>query len=86
MQTQKYSVYQNLIETLLVYLKSGEINIPEIQLLFVWDASKVRDLMDSLYQGDKFGNVTTWCSPNVRFSAKNITKKLINNTSNRFLK
>ena len=51
MQTQKYSVNQHLIETLLVWVKSGEIAIPEIQRPFVWDGAKVRDLMDSLYQG-----------------------------------
>ena len=33
MQTQKYSVNQHLIETLLVCVKSGEIAIPEIQRL-----------------------------------------------------
>ncbi|MFP3339679.1 hypothetical protein R0J91_17000, partial [Micrococcus sp. SIMBA_131] len=44
--SQKYSVNQHLIETLLSWVKSGEIAIPEIQRPFVWDASKVRDLMD----------------------------------------
>lgn len=66
MQTQKYSVNQHLIETLLVWVKSGEIAIPEIQRPFVWDASKVRDLMDSLYQGYPVGYVITWRNPNVR--------------------
>lgn len=31
MQTQKYSVNQHLIETLLVWVKSGEIAIPAIK-------------------------------------------------------
>jgi hypothetical protein len=66
MQTQKYSVNQHLIETLLVWVKSGEIAIPEIQRPFVWDASKVRDLMDSLYQGYPVGYVITWRNPNVK--------------------
>ncbi len=66
MQTQKYSVNQHLIETLLVWVKSGEIAIPEIQRPFVWDASKVRDLMDSLYQGYPVGYVITWRNPSVR--------------------
>ena len=34
MQTQKYSVNQHLIETLLVWVKSGEITIPEINHSF----------------------------------------------------
>ena len=50
MDIQKYNVNQHLIETLLAWVKGGEIAIPEIQRPFVWDSSKVRDLMDSLYQ------------------------------------
>jgi hypothetical protein len=63
---QKYSVNQQLIETLLVWVKSGEIAIPEIQRPFVWDSSKVRDLMDSLYQGYPVGYVIAWKNPNTR--------------------
>ena len=63
---QKYSVNQQLIETLLAWVKSGEIAIPEIQRPFVWDSSKVRDLMDSLYQGYPIGYVIDWRNPNVR--------------------
>ncbi|HLP56624.1 MAG TPA: DUF262 domain-containing protein [Fluviicola sp.] len=44
-------------------MKSGEITIPEIQRPFVWDASKVRDLMDSLYRGYPFEYVITWQNP-----------------------
>jgi hypothetical protein len=63
---QKYSVNQQLIETVLAFVKSGEIAIPEIQRPFVWDSSKVRDLMDSLYQGYPVGYVIAWKNPNVR--------------------
>lgn len=63
---QKYSVNQHLIETILTWVKSGEIAIPEIQRPFVWDATKVRDLMDSLYQGYPVGYVIAWKNPNVR--------------------
>ena len=63
---QKYSVNQHLIETLLSWVNSGEIAIPEIQRPFVWDSSKVRDLMDSLYQGYPIGYVIAWRSPNIR--------------------
>lgn len=66
MQTQKYSVYQHPIETILSWVKSGEIAIPEIQRPFVWDASKVRDLMDSLYQGFPIGYLISWKNPNVQ--------------------
>ncbi len=63
---QKYSVNQHLIETVLAWVNSGEIAIPEIQRPFVWDSSKVRDLMDSLYQGYPIGYVIAWRNPNVR--------------------
>ena len=66
MKTQKYSVNQHLIETVLSWVKSGEIAIPEIQRPFVWDASKVRDLMDSLYQGYPIGYIIAWKNPNIR--------------------
>ncbi len=63
---QKYSVNQHLIETVLTWVNSGEIAIPEIQRPFVWNSSKVRDLMDSLYQGYPVGYIIAWKNPNVR--------------------
>lgn len=66
MQTQKYAVNQHPIETLLTWVKSGEIAIPEIQRPFVWSSSKVRDLMDSLYQGYPIGYVIAWRNPDVK--------------------
>jgi hypothetical protein len=66
MQSQKYSVNQHLIESLLVWVKSGEIAIPEIQRPFVWDGAKVRDLMDSLYQGYPIGYIITWRNPDIK--------------------
>ena len=76
---QKYSVNQHLIETLLSWVNSGEIAIPEIQRPFVWDSSKVRDLMDSLYQGYPIGYVIAWRSPNIRLKDGSISdgKKIL---------
>ncbi len=64
--SQKYSVNQHLIETLISWVKSGEIAIPEIQRPFVWDATKVRDLMDSLYKGYPVGYIIAWRNPTVK--------------------
>jgi hypothetical protein len=50
----------------LAWVKSGEIAIPEIQRPFVWEATKIRDLMDSLYQGYPVGYLIIWRNPNVR--------------------
>lgn len=66
MQTQKYSVNQHHISTFLAFVKDGQIAIPEVQRPFVWDSSKVRDLLDSLYKGYPIGYVITWQNPNIR--------------------
>ena len=66
MKTQKYSVNQHLINNILSAVQSDEIAIPEIQRPFVWDATKVRNLMDSLYQGYPIGYLIAWRNPNVR--------------------
>ncbi|EMY81607.1 hypothetical protein pgond44_07140 [Psychroflexus gondwanensis ACAM 44] len=62
----KYSVHQQPVETLLSWIKSGDIAIPEIQRPFVWKAAKVRDLIDSLYQGYPVGYIITWRNPDVK--------------------
>jgi hypothetical protein len=66
MITQKYSVNQHTIETLLSWVESGEIAIPEIQRPFVWDSTKVRNLLDSLYKGYPVGYLIVWRNPNIR--------------------
>lgn len=66
MSTQRYSVTPHPIETLLTWIKSGEIAIPEIQRPFVWDPTKVRNLLDSLYQGYPVGYLIAWRNPNVK--------------------
>ncbi|MEA3445036.1 MAG: DUF262 domain-containing protein, partial [Bacteroidota bacterium] len=74
MNEQKYSVNQHLIETIITWVKSGEIAIPEIQRPFVWDSSQVRDLMDSLYQGYPVGYIIAWRNPNVRLKDGTISE------------
>jgi uncharacterized protein with ParB-like and HNH nuclease domain len=66
MATQRYSVTPHPIETLLTWVKSGEIAIPEIQRPFVCDAIKVRNLLDSLYQGYPVGYLIAWRNPTVK--------------------
>lgn len=62
----KYAVHQQPVETLLSWIKAGEIAIPEIQRPFVWKAAKVRDLIDSLYQGYPVGYIITWRNPDIK--------------------
>jgi hypothetical protein len=66
MATQRYSVTPHPVETLLTWVKSGEIAIPEIQRPFVWGATQVRNLLDSLYQGYPVGYLIAWRNPTVR--------------------
>ena len=66
MSTQRYSVTPHPIETLLTWVKSGEIAIPEIQRPFVWESTKVRNLLDSLYQGFPVGYLVAWRNPTVK--------------------
>jgi hypothetical protein len=66
MATQRYSVTPHPIDTLPTWVKSGEIAIPEIQRPFVWEATKVRNLLDSLYQGFPVGYLIAWRNPTVR--------------------
>lgn len=66
MATQRYTVTPHPIETLLTWVKSGEIAIPEIQRPFVWEATKVRNLLDSLYRGYPVGYLIAWRNPKVK--------------------
>lgn len=47
-------------------MKSGEIAIPEIQRPFVWEATKVRNLLDSLYRGYPVGYLIAWRNPTAK--------------------
>lgn len=62
---RKYEPRALTIDSLLGWVKSGEIAIPEIQRPFVWDTTKVRNLLDSLLQDYPIGYLITWRSPDV---------------------
>lgn len=61
-----FEVNSVTVNTLLGYVKDGTIAIPEIQRPFVWDSTKVRDLIDSLYKGYPVGYIITWKSHDVK--------------------
>jgi hypothetical protein len=63
---QKYSVNNYPVEIVLNWYRSKEIAIPEIQRPFIWDSTKVRNLLDSLYQGYPIGYLIVWRNPNVK--------------------
>ncbi len=52
---------QNIpIATLVDMYKRGELRLPEIQRHYVWRATRVRDLFDSLYRGYPSGSILVW--------------------------
>ena len=79
MALQQYSVNQYPIQTLLTWIDSNEIAIPEIQRPFVWSATKVRDLIDSLYKGYPVGYIIAWRNPTIKLKdgTKSDTNKRI---------
>ena len=76
---QRYSVNHHSIQTLLSWIESGGIAIPEIQRPFVWNAAKVRDFIDSLYCGYPVGYLIAWQNPSVRLKdgSKSNNKRIL---------
>jgi uncharacterized protein with ParB-like and HNH nuclease domain len=66
MSNLKYSVNHHPISIILSWIEANEIAIPEIQRPFVWSSTKVRDLIDSLYQGYPIGYLIAWQNPAIR--------------------
>ena len=62
----QYEVHQHSIQSLLTWLRTNAIVIPEIQRPFVWKSKQVRELIDSLYYGYPVGYLITWNNPRVR--------------------
>jgi hypothetical protein len=48
------------VDGLLHYIDMGTIALPDIQRPFVWPATKVRDLFDSMYRGFPVGYLLFW--------------------------
>jgi uncharacterized protein with ParB-like and HNH nuclease domain len=41
-------------------VQHGELTLPEMQRRYVWPATRVRDLLDSLYRGYPSGTILVW--------------------------
>ena len=70
----KYDVNNCAVSSLLASIKAEEIAIPEIQRPFVWDSTKVRDLIDSLYNGFPVGYIIVWQNPDVKLKDGRISQ------------
>ena len=52
---------QNIhIGTLVDMYKRGELRLPQIQRHHVWRATRVRELLDSLFRGTPSGSILMW--------------------------
>ncbi|MST73382.1 GmrSD restriction endonuclease domain-containing protein [Olsenella porci] len=60
------------VEDLLRDVELGKIGLPDLQRLFVWPDSKVRDLLDSMLKGYPVGYIMLWSSPDEYGNAKHI--------------
>lgn len=48
------------VEELVGMIERGQLRLPEMQRQYVWQATRVRDLMDSLYRGYPSGAILLW--------------------------
>lgn len=48
------------VEELVGMIGRGELRLPEMQREYVWQSTRVRDLMDSLYRGYPSGTILLW--------------------------
>jgi hypothetical protein len=48
------------VRQLVDMIERGELRLPEMQRRYVWRASRVRDLFDSLYRGYPTGSILVW--------------------------
>lgn len=48
------------IKSLIEKVRHGELLLPEMQRRYVWRATRVRDLLDSLYRGYPSGIILVW--------------------------
>ncbi len=60
---RKYDVDKISIKNLLSDIEQDRISMPEIQRPFVWDSTKVRDLIDSIFRGFPIGYIITSVDP-----------------------
>jgi hypothetical protein len=79
MEGEKFTNTTYTVKAILGLIEAREIAIPEIQRPFVWKATQVRDLMDSLYKGYPTGYLILWKNPNVKLKDGTISsgKKVV---------
>ena len=71
---QNYEINKYSVGTILNYVKSKDIAIPEIQRPFVWQNKQVRDLIDSLYRGFPVGYLIISRNPSLKLKDGTLSK------------
>jgi len=51
---------ESKVKELVEQIERGELRLPEMQRKYVWQAPRVRDLLDSLYRGYPSGAILVW--------------------------
>ena len=74
MGNQKYEIEKHSVDTILSWIKTKEVVIPEIQRPFVWKAVQVRNLIDSLYNGYPVGYLIVSRSHDLKLKDGTISK------------
>lgn len=69
-----YQVNNTNVNALVSWIEQELVAIPEIQRPFVWKPSKVRDLMDSLYNDYPVGYIITWQNPDARLKDGTVSR------------
>lgn len=79
MRNENYKLTQYSINTILNYVESSQIAIPQLQRPFVWKGKQVKELIDSLYQGYPIGYLIVWQNSSVRLKdgGKAFGKKIL---------
>jgi uncharacterized protein with ParB-like and HNH nuclease domain len=63
MTTSVFKKVDYTLDFLLDLIDHGTIGLPDIQRPFVWQATRVRDLLDSMYKGFPVGYLLLWANP-----------------------
>lgn len=79
MRNENYKLTQYSINTILNYVETSQIAIPQMQRPFVWKGKQVKELIDSLYEGYPIGYLIVWQSSSVRLKegGKSFGKKIL---------
>lgn len=70
---EKYTIQHYKIQSILGFINSGKIAVPEIQRPFVWKRQQVCDFIDSLYNGYPVGYLIAWHKPEVKLRDGNVS-------------